>query len=103
MALGDPGLHGGGSANAPVQAFAVGISSYGIQYHPEYTRQLVVDHWNRPDPFTESGGGVEELSRQTDAYFEEFNRHGQRFFESVALFLMPLDRFNTGIARDVEH
>ena len=46
------------SKRTPIQAFAVGTSSYGLQYHPEYTRELVVEHWNRPDPFTESGGGM---------------------------------------------
>ena len=91
------------SKRCKVQVFAVGTSSYGVQYHPEYTRELVVEHWNRPDPFTESGGGTQELSRQTDEYYDEFERHGLRFFESVALFLMPLDRISAGIPRDLEH
>lgn len=91
------------SKRTAIQAFAVGTSSYGLQYHPEYTRELVVEHWNRPDPLTESGGGIEELSRQTDEYYDDFERHALRFFESIALFLMPLDRLNAGIAREVEH
>lgn len=91
------------SKRCKVQVFAVGTSSYGVQYHPEYNRQLVVEHWNRPDPLTESGGGIPELSRQTDEYYDEFERYGLRFFESVALFLMPLDRISSGIPRDIEH
>ena len=88
------------SKSAPIQAFSVGISTYGIQYHPEYTRDLVVEHWNRPDPLTEAGGGIEELARQTDLHFDEFHRHGMRFFESVALFLMPVDRLSEGSMRE---
>jgi GMP synthase (glutamine-hydrolysing) len=92
------------SKRCPIQAFAVGTSTYAIQYHPEYTHELVVEHWNRPDPFTEAGGGIEELSRQTERHFADFQRHGMRFFESVALFLMPADRLNSGRAREpVEH
>lgn len=86
-----------------VQAFAVGTSSYGIQYHPEYDRALVVEHWQREDPFTQAGGGREELARQTDRCYEEFARHASRFFESVALFLMPVDRLSRGIPHDISH
>ncbi len=91
------------SKRTKVQAFAVGTNSYGVQYHPEYTRQLVVDHWERPDGFTEAGGGKEELAKQTDREFDEFQRHALRFFESVALFLMPVDKISAGIPRDLEH
>ncbi len=92
------------SKRGPIQAFSVGISTYGIQYHPEYTLDLVTEHWNRPDPLTEAGGGIEELARQTERHFDDFHRHGMRFFESVALFLMPVDRLNEGRMREpVEH
>lgn len=91
------------SKRTKVQAFLVGTSTYGIQYHPEYDRELVVIHWERDDPFTDAGGGHDALSQQTDVCYEEFARHADRFFESVALFLMPVDRLNTGIAHDVTH
>jgi GMP synthase-like glutamine amidotransferase len=91
------------SKRTKVQAFAVGTSSYGVQYHPEYTKELVLGHWEQHDPFTEAGGGRDELARQTEREYEEFARHADRFFESVALFLMPVDRMSKGIAHDIEH
>lgn len=91
------------SKRTKVQAFAVGTSSYGVQYHPEYTRQLVVEHWEGDDPFTQAGGGRDELARQTEREYVEFARHSNRFFESVALFLMPVDRQSAGIAHDIDH
>jgi len=87
----------------PVQVFAVGTSSYGIQYHPEYTRDLVDEHCRRSDAMAAAGGGPEALARQAGEEFPDFERHALRFFESVALFLMPLDRMSAGIAKDVRH
>ena len=93
----------GSSKRTKVQAFAVGTSSYGIQYHPEYDHELVVNHWEGNDPFIAAGGGHDELVRQTGLEYEEFARHADRFFESVALFLMPVDRLNTGIPHDLQY
>ena len=87
----------------PVQAFAVGTSSYGIQYHPEYTRELVDVHCRRSDSLAAAGGGAEALAHQAGELFPDFERHALRFFESVALFLMPVDRMSAGVAKDVRH
>lgn len=91
------------SRRTPIQAFAVGSFTYGVQYHPEFTRDIVTGHWTKPGRFTDAGGGTEELMRQVDVHQEAFDRHAERFFESVALFLMPLDRLHAGVTREVEH
>ena len=41
--------------------------------------------------------------RDLQAHGPDFLRHAQRFFESVALFLMPVDRINAGIPKDISH
>lgn len=76
------------SERSSVQAFVLGTRTYGVQYHPEYKREDIVEHWKRTDRFAESGGGQAMLERQTDLYLDEFERHATRFFECAALFLL---------------
>ncbi|MAJ46028.1 MAG: hypothetical protein CBC35_01860 [Planctomycetes bacterium TMED75] len=85
------------------QAFVVGTTSYGLQYHPEYGEEPLREHSARTDSFAEVGGGTESLIRDLELHGPAFMRHGLRFFESVALFLMPVDRLNAGIRRDLAH
>ena len=85
------------------QAFVIGTTSYGLQYHPEYAEAPLREHSERTDSFAQAGGGTESLLRDLEQHGPAFMRHGERFFESVALFLMPVDRLNAGIPKDVVH
>ena len=85
------------------QAFVVGTTSYGLQYHPEFGEPALREHCERSDSFAEAGGGSEALMRDLHAHGPDFLRHALRFFESVALFLMPVDRINAGIPKDLSH
>lgn len=92
------------SDHCKVQAWASGVRTYGFQYHPEIRRDTF-DHFiaEHPETLTKAGVTVEELRTQTTEHFEVFERLTQRLFESMALFLMPIDRRYYGLAKDVLH
>jgi hypothetical protein len=92
------------SARTPVQAWAVGLRTYGFQYHPEaYPERLA--EWARSEPEALRAAGLSEssLRAQTDELHPVCARLARRLFESMALFLMPLDRRFAGVAKDIHH
>ncbi|MEC8734717.1 MAG: hypothetical protein VXX86_07055, partial [Planctomycetota bacterium] len=84
-------------------AFGVATPPSGLQSPPAWGAAARRAHGARTDSFAESGGGSEALMRDLQAHGPDFLRHAQRFFESVALFLMPVDRINAGIPKDISH
>lgn len=97
------GLALASSRRTEVQAFLVGTSSYGFQYHPEYGAGPLEEHCRRTDSYAASAGGSEALMADMKVYGANTLRHADRFFESVALFLMPSDRINRGVRHEIEH
>jgi len=91
------------SAATPVQAWSLGLRTYGIQYHPEAYVQTI-ERWTDEEPETLEQVGLtrEVLCRDTDRYYPVFARLARRLFESMALLLMPLDR-RYGIAKEIHH
>ena len=92
------------SQQTPIQAFAVGVRSYAVQYHPECFRETIdrlVDH--DAEHFAAAGTTVAAVHEQTKVHYADYDRLSQRFFESVALCLMPIDRRFAGIAKDLHH
>jgi GMP synthase (glutamine-hydrolysing) len=86
-------------ADGDVQAWMLGVSTYGVQHHPEIDREQI-GQWAADDAalLTERGVDVAELQSMSDREFDAFERLSNRFFESVAMLLMPLDRRRTAIA-----
>ena len=97
------GLALASSRRTEVEAFLVGTSSYGLQYHPEYGPGPLEEHCRRTDSFADSAGGSEALIADLAEHGANVIRHAERFFESVALFLMPADRIHRGVRHDIEH
>lgn len=91
------------SRRTDVQAFLVGTTSYGLQYHPEYGAGPLEEHCRRTDAFADSAGGSEALMAELADHGPNVLRHADRFFESVALFLMPADRIHRGVRHEIEH
>lgn len=93
-----------GSSRCKVQAWAVGLRTYGFQYHPEVT-PATIERWIRqePDALKEAGISAEQLREQTEQHYPAFERLTQRMFESIALFLMPVDRRYEGIVKELHH
>ncbi len=87
-----------------MQAWARGLRTYGFQYHPEiYPR--TVDTWAREDPkdLEDAGVSLEQLQAQTREHYPVFERLSRRLFESIALLLLPADRRNRGLVKDLHH
>ena len=76
-----------------IQAWMSGIRTYGLQHHPEIDLEQV-DLWAADDAdlLRELGVDVVGLREDSDRNFDEFHRLTNRYFEAVAMLLMPLDR-----------
>ena len=92
------------SAKCKVQAWAMGLRSYGFQYHPEVTAESI-ERWAKDNPsmLSESGMTLEQLREQTERHYPVFARITERLFESIALFLMPVDRRCQGLVKDLHY
>lgn len=92
------------SAKCKVQTWALGLRSYGFQYHPEVSTD-VIDAWIRDEPeaLMEAGLTAEQLREQIAKHYAAFERLTDRLFEQIALFLMPVDRRYQGLVKDLHH
>ena len=92
------------SPRCPVQAWVLGLRTYAFQFHPEADRDTLAV-WADDDPgaLREAGIGIEQLREETRLYYPAFERLTNRMFESMALFLMPADRLNRGLVKDLHH
>jgi GMP synthase (glutamine-hydrolysing) len=93
-----------GSAKTKVQAWALGLRTYAFQYHPEVTL-ATIENWAKDEPevFAEIGSTPERLREENRQHFAAFERITQRLFESIALFLMPVDRRQRGLVKDLHY
>jgi len=92
------------SEQCKVQTWARGLRTYGFQYHPEMDRERF-DQWIADEPrlLDEAGLTREQLREQTENEWQHLARISTRLFESIALFLMPLDRRYQGLVKDLHH
>jgi GMP synthase-like glutamine amidotransferase len=92
------------SQRCSVQAWALGLRAYGFQYHPEVYPETI-DAWAAQEPrdLDEAGIKLDLLRSQTKEYYAPFARLADRLFESMALLLMPADRRNRGLVKDLHH
>jgi len=76
-----------------VQGWRLGVRSYGVQHHPEIESDQV-GAWAEDDAqlVRETGLDLVGLHAETQRHFAEFARLSDRFFETIAMLLMPLDR-----------
>jgi GMP synthase-like glutamine amidotransferase len=92
------------SQRCPVQAWALGLRTYGFQYHPEVCPQTI-ETWaaEEPQDLDEAGIKLDLLRSQTKEFYPPFARLRDRLFESMALYLLPADRRNQGLVKDLHH
>ena len=92
------------SQSTPVQCWAVGLRTYGFQYHPEILPETVA-RWGRehPDSLAEAGLEAKQLEEQTQQHYPACHRVTERLFELIALLLMPADQRNRGVVKDLHH
>jgi len=92
------------SDRCKAQAFSVGLTSYAFQYHFEWDRELVLREVDEFQAEVRAGGADPASVRSdTERHIGTGERLAQRLSESTALFLMPVDRVNRGVARDLHH
>ncbi len=92
------------SQRCPVQAWALGPRTYGFQYHPEVYPETI-ETWaaEEPQDLDEAGIKADLLRAQTREFYRPFARLRDRLFESLSLYLLPADRRNQGLIKDLHH
>ena len=86
-----------------VEAFAHGVFAYGVQFHPEWTASRIVELCDDPADHLDPGadyGGIKAAVRDEA---ESIARMGARFAENVASYLVPVERVNAGVPKDIHH
>jgi GMP synthase (glutamine-hydrolysing) len=92
------------SAGCKVQAFSVGLRSYGVQYHPEWSGATVKRELEQGAAQVKAAGeSLETQLAATARHAAASERLARRFFEACSLLLMPADRLNKGIVKDLHH
>ncbi len=92
------------SKRCAVQSWALGLRTYGFQYHPEVYPETI-DIWaeDEPEALEEAGLLLDEFNEQTREHYPAFERLAARLFEAMALILMPADRRVAGVVKDLHH
>ena len=92
------------SEGCGVEAFAHGISAYGVQFHPEWSTAALVEQCEKEDPGL-MGADIDlaALAAVVRDSAESIDRQSERFSVNVASYLMPIERVNQGVARDIHH
>lgn len=77
------------SEQCKVQAFKIGMRSFGFQFHPEFDRSSIETVHAEGNLFTKAGVSIDELHRQLDAHYEEFARLGDRLALNFTTLCFP--------------
>jgi len=92
------------SERCKVQAFGVGLYSYGFQYHFEWDREFIAKEIELcDDELRAAGADANGIRAELERHGPTAERLSRRLSESIALLLMPVDRVNRGVARDLHH
>lgn len=79
------------SKQCKVQAFNVGLTTYGFQYHPEWDRQDLEEV--AQDPFiAEAGLSGQQILQEADEFYDDYRRLGDRLCHTIAMTLFPIDK-----------
>ncbi|MFO0963029.1 MAG: type 1 glutamine amidotransferase [Phycisphaerales bacterium] len=94
-------------AACPVQAFRVGPWSYGIQYHPEWTRETILSEIDASTDAELAAAGTSRaaLREATAEHYPTAQRFAERTFELANLMLFPATRQQSGLVSpaDIHH
>ena len=82
-----------GSEQCKTQAFRVGQTAYGFQYHFEWTRrEIEATLEGMADDFKAAGADAAEVRRGLDEHYPMYRHLGDRLCDNIADLLMPLDK-----------
>ena len=92
------------SSGCKVQAYSVGLRSYGLQYHPEWSGTTVRRELEQGAAQVKAAGeSLEQQLALTSQHAASSERLARRFFHACSVLLMPADRLNKGIVKDLHH
>lgn len=91
------------SQKTKTQSWALGLRTYGFQFHPEASLQTIEGWTNDTDALRQAGLTSETLRSQTKQNYAAFERVTNRLFEQIALLLMPVDRRYQGLVKDLHY
>ncbi|MFO0861195.1 MAG: type 1 glutamine amidotransferase [Phycisphaerales bacterium] len=81
------------SRECKVQAFKVGVRTYGFQYHPEFDRAMIDALMPHEKDFCARAGTTEsDVRAGVDRHYADFARYADRLSVNIASFLFPLER-----------
>jgi GMP synthase-like glutamine amidotransferase len=80
-----------GSKACKTQAFRVGMTTYGFQYHFEWSREDIIEA-SRDSLVSKAGVTPESIVQGIDSHYDTYRRLGNRLCETIALMLFPIDR-----------
>ncbi len=82
-----------GSALCRMQAFRVGMTSYGFQYHFEWDRPAIEKWIGRHCPLVGSAGlNAADIDRQCDEHYDAYRHVGDRLCDNLAMLLFSVGK-----------
>lgn len=81
----------GGSASCPIQAFRIGLTAYGFQYHFEWTRQDM-QRLCRDGLAARAGFDADRELADGEPNYAGYRRLGDRLCENLATLLFAIDK-----------
>jgi len=80
-----------GSTRSKIQAFRVGLTTYGFQYHFEWERGEI-DRFSRDDLATQAGLTTAAATGQAENHFDRYRHMGDRLCDNITMLLFPIDK-----------
>lgn len=81
------------SAGCKAQAFRVGLTTYGIQYHFEWKKQRCLDVIDQAKDWREqTGQSADELEQGVEDHYDLYRHLGDRLCKNICDLLFPLDK-----------
>jgi len=75
------------------QAFRVGLTTYGFQYHFEWTKERCLDIIDHNGKWVEAmGTSADELKKGVEDHYDLYRHLGDRLCKTIADRLFPLDK-----------
>lgn len=92
------------SKQCKAQTWTYGLRVYAFQWELTATPAMI-ETWMERDSaaLTEASTTIEAMREELAERYDAFVRLTQRLYESIALFLMPVDRMNPGVVKDLLH
>jgi GMP synthase (glutamine-hydrolysing) len=92
------------SEKCPIEAWHLGVFSYGLQFHPEWDLSMLTANCDDPTRFPPGANVDTAKFRATiNEQAEAINRQSRRFSMNVATCFIQPDKINTGVNHDIIH